>query len=69
MCATWQCAVCRGSHGSWKVRETSAILACSALKRSYRQVLSAGLLDDIQFVFLKVGRWALPVLRNIIRHC
>ena len=47
-----------GAHmRRWKARQTSAILACSSLKRSYRKLLSAGLADEIQFVLIKVSVW------------
>ncbi len=34
-------------------QDKSLILACSALKRSYREILREGIADDVRFVYLK----------------
>ena len=36
----------------WRAKESPTVLACSALKRSYRDILAGGS-DDVAFVFLK----------------
>lgn len=36
---------------AWEADKTSAVLACSALKRAYREELKAG--PDVQFVYLR----------------
>ena len=41
-------------RNSWCQRKTSAVLACSALKRSYRQLIISGIDDEVTFVYLKV---------------
>lgn len=49
----------------WIAAGTNAVLACSALKRSYRQELAVGL--EVRFVFLK-GDPALIAARLHARH-
>jgi gluconokinase len=52
----------------WHDTGTNGVLACSALKHSYRQTLSAGLPDDaIQFVSLE-GSPGLIASRLAMRH-
>lgn len=49
----------------WISSKTNAVLACSALKRSYRQELAVG--SEVRFVFLK-GDAALIASRLRARH-
>jgi gluconokinase len=55
----------RGAIAKWIGAETNAVLACSALKRSYRELLSAG--PEVRFVFLK-GEASLIAARLRARH-
>jgi gluconokinase len=41
----------RANIANWSSAEVSVVLACSALKQSYRQELATG--PDVQFVYLK----------------
>ena len=49
--APWLAAL-RGAVENWNASGTSAVLACSALKESYRKELSAG---DVGFIYLQGG--------------
>jgi len=55
----------RGTILNWVARGQSTILACSALKRSYRRQLQAA--PEVRFVFLK-GSAALIAQRLQARH-
>jgi len=50
---------------AWEADHTDAVLACSALKRSYREELNVG--PDVHFVYLK-GRPDLIAQRLHARH-
>lgn len=50
---------------AWEASNTDAVLACSALKRTYREELKAG--PDVRFVYLK-GTPALIAQRLSARH-
>lgn len=50
--APWLAAL-RDAIGKWDSAGTNVILACSALKRNYREQLVAG---PVRFVYLKVSR-------------
>lgn len=58
-------ATLRGVIANWIVQRTSAVLACSALKRDYRDRLSVG--PEVRFVYLK-GSAALIAERLRARH-
>ncbi|HKR85579.1 MAG TPA: gluconokinase [Terriglobales bacterium] len=47
--APWLAAM-RGAIEQWHKKRTSVVLACSALKHSYREELRAG---DVHFIYLK----------------
>jgi gluconokinase len=55
----------REAIADWIAAGTNAVLACSALKRSYRQLLAVG--PDVRFVFLK-GDASLIAARLRARH-
>jgi gluconokinase len=61
--APWLAAL-RGAVENWAASGTSAVLACSALKESYRKELSAG---DVGFIYLK-GSYDLIRERLSTRH-
>jgi gluconokinase len=61
--APWLTAL-RSAFGRWNATGENAILACSALKRSYRNELRVG---EVRFVFLK-GDYALLLERLRRRH-
>ncbi|HVI79623.1 MAG TPA: gluconokinase [Candidatus Acidoferrum sp.] len=55
----------RDAIDNWIAEKRSVVLACSALKRAYRQILCAG--PDVRFVYLK-GNPALIAERLHSRH-
>ena len=57
-------AVMRNAILQWKAASENVVLACSALKRSYRDELRTG---PVRFVFLK-GDYALFLERLRLRH-
>ena len=61
--APWLAAV-RSAILKWNAAGENVVLACSALKRSYRDELRA---EDVRFVYLK-GNYALLLERLGLRH-
>lgn len=57
--------ILRGQIAEWIAKKQNVVLACSALKRSYREELAIG--PEVQFVYLK-GSAALIAERLQARH-
>ncbi|MGH9510895.1 MAG: gluconokinase [Terriglobales bacterium] len=62
--APWLAAM-HAAMGQWSAENQNAVLACSALKGSYRGTLATGL--DVKFVYLK-GSYEVIYQRLISRH-